>query len=126
MDEYLRTLANTMGLTDWSFTLKDMEHEDALATITVSFGRQEACIELSPAFYAADPEEQRTTLIHELLHAHHAPVDELMENALPEALGKEALAVFAEAYRIMVERMIDPVSVAIANMGVIPLPPRDE
>jgi hypothetical protein len=124
--EYVACVASFLGLGSWDLEIdrNDPDNSDALASIAVTFGREHATIFLGPEFDKQTPEERRVTIVHELLHACHTQVDELADNALPKAMSPESHAIFMEAYRIAVERSIDPLAVALAE--TIPLPPEGE
>lgn len=124
--QYVRLVADALGLKDWSFYAERKDSEDNTAECACVYGRQYATIRFDRAFFEETPDEQRIIVIHELLHCHHAPVDELIENALPHVMTEQQHNVFMATYRVNMERMIDPVAVAIAGMGAIPLPPEPD
>jgi hypothetical protein len=76
---YIRQLANALALRDWQFTISDKPcDEDAVASILATAGRKRAQIRLAWNFRDLDPEEQRHTIVHELLHCHFASVNDLI------------------------------------------------
>lgn len=125
-EAYVYEVAAIMGLGSWEFNVTEADLDDSLASITVSFAREHATIALGPGFFATDADEKRTTIVHELLHAHHAPVDELIEQSLPHVLAGPGLAIFNEAWTLLVERMTDSLASAIALSEGIPLPPEGD
>jgi hypothetical protein len=125
--EWIRFVANTLGLTEWSisYTSGDVP-DDVIAQVIVPHGRREAGITLGAKFYADDPSNQRETIVHELLHCHFADLDELQRDSLPSLIGQPAFTVYENAVDLVIEHGIDALSVAIAASGVIPLPPDAE
>lgn len=69
---YVDHLKAFMRLQDWTVTVTDHapENPDHVASIDPFYGRQVAAICLSRGFTTATPEEQRQTIVHELLHLH--------------------------------------------------------
>lgn len=123
LDGYVRLVADALGLTDWTIRVERRDDEECTAECAAIYGRRYATIRFDSEFFAVSPEEQRVIVIHELLHCHHAPVDELIHHVLPTVMAPPQHEMFVGAYRINMERFIDPVAVVIAGLGAIPLPP---
>lgn len=125
--EYVRVVANTLGLPHWNISIEndDSLQEGTFARVYVAHARAEALISFAPSFHASSPEERRATIVHELLHCILWPLEEYIEDSIPQLIGKPAYTVFESGFNLLTERAIDPLSVAIADMGSIPLPPED-
>lgn len=69
--EYVRQLAQELGLKDWEFSFDESPAgDDVYATVAVAEGSQ-ARLRLSNEFWVElDPSGQRETLVHELCHCH--------------------------------------------------------
>lgn len=112
---YLRAVADKMDLRDWEFELQAVGADDnTLAGIKRFYGQRKAAIRIGERFWARDRVAQRLTVIHEMLHCHHAAPDEWIAGHLK---GPEY-----EAWEFMMEYSIDAVAVVVAPF--MPLPPR--
>ena len=122
--DYIQELAALLNLGQWKITISPLPPEDdALATCRVTSGQQLATIRIAQATIKADPEEQRATLLHELLHIHLWAIGEVVEHAFP-ALGTTAAGVLEAAHDLAAERAIDALALAIAPF--FPLPPKQK
>jgi hypothetical protein len=93
--EYLRDLADRMDLRDWHVEIIDRAPANGRhSSVWLCYGQRRAQIMLSEEFLASDVEEQRATLVHELLHLHFAPMDELVEGWLSPDQYKGHLLLF--------------------------------
>lgn len=111
---YVDTLANLMGLTGWTFTVRPAAaSEDAEAEIEVVYGRRRAVIHLSKDWDQMPVEDQREVLVHELLHAALAPLTQLVGELVSGDAEDAALA-------LMEEWVVDGLAVAWARE--LPLP----
>lgn len=86
--EYVRTLADAMGLRDWSLTLEfdgDGMDADAYGTTWCTEGQRHAVIGWAPDLLdamGADPAKLRMVAVHELVHLHlDAPTLPLRKDA---------------------------------------------
>jgi hypothetical protein len=68
---YLRQLADLLGLRDWHITLSRAHSaHDVFAAVRVDRQKDEATVHLNDTWHGFTPEQQRQTLVHELLHCH--------------------------------------------------------
>lgn len=76
-EPYVRLLADRLGLKDWSFEVEDYEPNncEAIAAIHIVTGRKFAVIRFRADLLKETPQQQRHTVIHELIHAHFALVN---------------------------------------------------
>jgi hypothetical protein len=112
---YIRDLADKLYLRDWTFHIDHVPcNEDFLASIECAKHQHEATISLAADFRDREPEIQRETIIHELLHVHHENCWRMIQTDLKEPLGKVAYYIFCDAYRANMELAIDSMNKAIA------------
>jgi hypothetical protein len=121
--EYVRTLADALGLRDWDVTLAE-DHsmsEEVFADVRVPRGRKHATITLGGEYFTSSQEERRATIVHELLHCHFMSLEDLIEDTLPPLIGRPAFSMFRHGHTQIIEQGVEGVSVAIAHF--LPLPP---
>lgn len=84
--EYIRLLADMMGLRDWRIVVSDdgPTSSSASASNWLQYGARFCRISLSDYFLNLAPEEQREDLVHELIHCHLEPMDGLAKEWLEE------------------------------------------
>lgn len=85
--QYIRDRADQLGLKDWTVELGDQPpmDEDALAELHPTEGRKWAVIRICSHFGKLSPEEQRSAIIHELLHCHQVPILDIVRLDLYDA-----------------------------------------
>ncbi len=118
---YLRLLANRMGLRDWTIHVSDEApvNGDAAASACITYGRKFISIRFDPAWASDSPETFRQTCVHELLHAHLAPLQWAVQNAeLP--LGAPAYHLLRASHHDALEVAIDAIASEWAE--TLPLP----
>lgn len=123
---YLRQLADLLGLKDWEIVLKREPdaNEDAAASITCTYGQKHAFVWVGPAFFSEfDVDYRRRTLIHELIHCHLNPIQEVVGN-LAGRIGGDAYDVVRGCHHDAIEYATDGIARAIAPL--LPLPPEAE
>lgn len=124
---YIRWVADTMDLRDWVF---DVSYEppsdpEAYATCRPILGRRRAVLKFCADFREMEPDVQRNTIVHELVHCHMAGLQSQAELDLESLLGKPTDAVFFSAFRRNVEYAVDGLAGAIAkHMPYIDWPER--
>jgi hypothetical protein len=112
---YLRALADRMGLRDWTVCLLDAPPDDPNhgAENDCRYGRKRVNVCVNEAFLGQPPEAQRETIVHELVHAHMAPMHLYLHRVLDDHEF--------EAYRLAMEYAVDGIAEALALH--MPLPP---
>jgi hypothetical protein len=90
--DYVRELANAMGLRDWtiSISVAPPSDENHIAANWATYGRKLQTLYLSERFLDSSAEEQRATLVHELVHAQFAHLHSLALRLLTSDGAKEA------------------------------------
>lgn len=113
---YVRDTADAMELRDWTIELMHDPCEDgAMATVNSPFGRKLARVWVCEDFRERSAEEQRDTIVHELVHLHLESAASMVRTDLEEHLGKQADKLFFDAWRRLFEYGIDGLSAAIAK-----------
>lgn len=113
---YVRRLADRMGLRGWRFEL-DYDPQDAdgvTAESDLLEGRAVSVIRFSERFLEGDDDERRESVVHELLHCHHAEATYMVEADLRDALGTTAHDLFTAAWRRSMERCVDRLAALVA------------
>lgn len=117
LKRYIRWVANEMLLADWTFDVKweSPSDPDALANCTPIFGRKRATLRFCDDFRNLVADEQRDTVVHELIHCHFAPAQCQVEKDLERHLGVQADQLFFESFKRNVEYAVDGLAGAIAK-----------
>lgn len=124
--EYVRWVADQLELRDWTIHLEHIpcDPERAGEAECVRY-RRDIHISVNHRFRDYPPEEQRETIVHELLHAHHEACWRMVQADLAEPLGKIAYYVFCDAYRANMEHCVDALAKALSkHMPLIDWPTR--
>ena len=123
LGKYLVALKQKMWLGMWRIDVMwDGEiPPDSLATIEPVYGRKVANLRLCVDFFEREPEQQRSTLVHELLHCSLADVQELACQ-LRTNLGDQAMDAWMPGYRLAMEHAVEQLSVVLCHEADIPLP----
>lgn len=120
--EYTETLASCMGLADWTIEITfEVCGDDAHAEIECVYGQRLARISVSKNWLSMSRESQRSTLVHELVHALLAPLSQMaydMVNSLTTNEGAQDVA--KAALTGSEEWVVDPIAIAWAPN--LPLP----
>jgi hypothetical protein len=116
LGEYIRWVANEMELRDWTIVLDADPADDGLIGHCICVnGQREARIAVASNFREHPPEEQRETIVHELLHVHHEGCWRMVQTDLAEPMGKIGYYVFCDSYRRAMEYAIDGTAKALAK-----------
>ena len=109
-----------LGLDHWNIAVQFAPcSDDAKAECWRSSHQYQAKLRFSDDWFDASPEEQRLTLIHELLHCHQRPVWEAWSTA-EAALGMTAWGIFSRIAEIAEETAVDGLARAIAPLFPLP------
>lgn len=126
VNDYIRHLADLLGLRDWSVGLSKeywvVSDNDTAAEIRTTYGQKQGKIKICAEFPDMPSEEQRYTLTHELVHCHCDLWGMFVDNDLIMKVcdGTTQEALRAIHHRIL-ETTVDGIAVAIAKL--LPLPP---
>lgn len=119
---YVKHLTVLMRLAEFEPVLLTTHCEPGyLAEVETDFRYHKITIALCPGFHGLKPSRQRTTLVHELLHA-HARCMKLPFDALESVLARDVWATTEETGMAMEEHVVTGLESAMAHK--MPLPPR--
>lgn len=117
VEQWLRTTADLMGLRDWMVRASAyIAHDDAIASSFVRDRADETEVGVGRDFATNSSDEQRATLVHELLHPHFYRVTRLAFELIESELGKRTEAVIEAAVRSVEELTIERLARAIAPL----------
>lgn len=112
---YIRAVADKMGLRDWQFELDDKPVEDGKIAQTEVWGSSKtATIWLGSAFWKYGPRLQRETIVHELTHW-HSDAFYMLARKMVKSLGREAYDIATDSLHAQQELMVDAISAAWAR-----------
>jgi hypothetical protein len=120
---YLNTLVACMHMEQWEITIESEPCNDGhMAEIQCTDGRCRARIGLNRDFDTYTPDEQRATLVHELLHA----LTDLSMRCAEDDLGAQVLPqtrdMFVRTYRRLYEVEMDQIANILAPFMPLPTP----
>lgn len=113
---YIRWAANELELRDWTITLDRAPcASNLMGHVHCTNGARDLQIAVNADFKDYTPEEQRETIVHELVHVHWDPCWKMVQSDLGDALGKPVYYVFCDSYRRAMEYGVDGLAKAIAK-----------
>lgn len=122
---YVRGIADQVGLKDWTILCERGDREEGIVASTeVIYGRRLAYIRFRPPFFETEnPQEQRNTVAHELLHCHVDPVRAAFDDGVrdSEMLTPAVYNATWNGMRRAAEMAVDGIASAIDKF--FPLPP---
>lgn len=121
LGQYLRRLADMMGLKDWKLAIGDTPPEEASmnACVELVFGRRVAVISFQDRWPSWTPEDLRQTCTHELLHCHFNQILWPV-NGITKHVGLMIYEPLYDAVNDRIEEGVDAVAEAWAK--ALPLP----
>jgi hypothetical protein len=120
LEAYVADLQAALNVSYWKITVaRDASDVEAWADINPHAQAETAELRVSHDFWKQTPELQREGLVHEMMHVVNARLDQTIE-AMEEALGKIAWAIFEPQYEDATERVVDHLAKVIAPG--LPLP----
>jgi hypothetical protein len=78
------------------------------------YGRNAGIIRVTKDFDCIPPEEQRVTIVHELIHAHTAQVRDFVHRSVAGVMTEAAFDIFQIAYRQQDELFTETLAQALA------------
>jgi hypothetical protein len=124
---YVRRVRNWMALQHWEISIIDRAPSDntARAQLETTEGRYLAGLWVSDSFFDSPAEEQRQTVVHELLHvAGREQNDVIRAGGLSTVLGQTAYGLVWENYKAAHERLVDQLASVLAPHAPLPRIPR--
>jgi hypothetical protein len=120
--DYVRLVADEMGLRDWEIRLAEHPAEPGkCASVEIVYGRKFATLEVPDTFKSEQtPEDQRDSVVHELVHCHLESMANMVQNDLESLLGRPADSLFFAGFTRQYEYGVDGLAGALAKH--LPLP----
>lgn len=116
LGRYVRWAADTMELRDWTFEIAhDPPDPDANARINLTYARKLAVVRFCSDFRQMPAEQQRHTVVHELVHCHLESATNMVLNDLEGHLAKPTDQIFWEGFKRQIEYGVDALASTIAK-----------
>jgi len=116
LGRYVRWCADQMELRDWTIHLgHEPAPSDADGYVVITYGRKLARITVAEDFRSFDPERQRHTIAHELIHCHLESACNMVQNDLERHLSTQADQVFFDGFKRQIEYGVDALASAVAK-----------
>jgi len=120
LEVYVTACLPVLNLRNWKVTiLTDVAPEDRYADIEPNDQAQTANLRVGNLFWAQKPDEQRLTIVHELIHLHLCRLDQTVDRLEP-VLGSAAWAPWAAVYEDVYERATDAIAEILATQVDLP------
>jgi|688.fasta_scaffold192910_2 hypothetical protein len=120
LETYVAACLPVLNLGNWKVTiLTDVAPEDRYADIEPNDQAQTANLRVGNLFWAQKPNEQRLTIVHELIHLHLCRLDQTVDRLEP-VLGSAAWAPWAAVYEDVYERATDAIAEILAPQVDLP------
>ena len=120
LETYVAACLPVLNLGNWKVTiLTDVAPEDRYADIEPNDQAQTANLRVGNLFWAQKPDEQRLTIVHELIHLHLCRLDQTVDRLEP-VLGSAAWAPWAAVYEDVYERATDAIAEILAPKVDLP------
>ena len=120
LEAYVAACLPVLNLANWKVTiLTDVAPEDRYADIEPNDQAQTASLRVGNLFWTQKPDEQRLTIVHELLHLHLCRLDQTVDRLEP-VLGSAAWAPWAAVYEDVYERATDAIAEVLAPQVDLP------
>lgn len=122
LGQYVREMADLMGLRDWTIVMKPGNPEDAdhMACAQQIYGQKHLNLWFRKDWSRWPAKQLRQTTCHELLHAHLNPLAHSTLNNVGQLIGKRPYQVAWEAMSERLEFTVD--GIADAWSETLPLP----
>lgn len=123
--QYVNECACLLELHDWRFRVHREPPRDASSNAAFNAGPRRRCASLwfSDGFMRDDPENQRQTVAHELLHAHLNGVRHMVAG-VEDHMSRAVYDVWDDAFNTIFESAVDAIAYAIAPRLPLPELPR--
>jgi len=120
LEAYVAACLPVLNLSNWKVTiLTDVAPEDRYADIEPNDQAQTASLRVGNLFWTQKPDNQRLTIVHELLHLHLCRLDQTVDRLEP-VLGSAAWAPWAAVYEDVYERATDAIAEILAPQVDLP------
>lgn len=120
---YVRLVADRLNLRDWTVRLSEEDapvEEGVEAICLTTYGRRTVTVKVAVDFIGRSREEQRATVVHELLHPHLTHVGDTFDHFLFGALAPQVLDVVRRVFQRDLELAVDALTGVIAPTVDLP------
>lgn len=130
VQKFVTEAAARLRLADWTviFDFDDSAGEDKFATMTPFEGQKRAIMAFGPGFLTSDANNQRQTLVHELLHCHlfemHFAHEHVLSQIPNDGVQKLARDVFDDRIEYVVDGIADAFVPLVRDLEVPAPDPR--
>lgn len=113
---YVRMIADRMGLKDWQFGISACEpQQGAIASTEVWGDSMTATVCIGSTFWKYGPRMQREVLVHEVIHWHTDKFYKSGRSIFQKTLGREAYELALDQFRAFHELTVDAIASAWAR-----------
>lgn len=123
MQEYVGRMKDLLGLRDWQIEVIYGDQEE-MASVAMTFGQKHAILVLGTSWGTYSPEDQRATIVHELIHVHVTPALDLAWKILNPIMGQATMWPLQTSVVESHEHGVDGLACSISKY--FPLPPIQE
>lgn len=114
---YIRDIADKVGLKDWQFFLERVEADQGVIASVEVWGDSTTCtLWFGPPFWKYGPRMQRETVVHELVHCHTHKLVRLVKTTMTNELGNQAAHAMNFSLEQMHEMAVDGIAASWARM----------
>ncbi|MCL5292552.1 MAG: hypothetical protein M1548_08515 [Actinobacteria bacterium] len=120
---YVRQIADLLHLKDWRIRIEVDEAEDFdgfMAVVHPIEGRKRARLILCKEWLELSPEDQRHSIVHELVHCHLAGAGDIVRLDLLKNMSQSSYDIFYGGFKRQIEYAVDGLADAVAPL--LPLP----
>lgn len=121
IQDYVGRLATAMGLGDWTIEVQAVPADEGnLAEIDCVYGQRHGKLFVCEGWLSLPVETQRSTLVHELMHAHVSAWAQMLDDLGGVLLKGREKRTLVAALHLLEEYTVD--AVALAWAPFLPLP----
>lgn len=121
LERYVAAVADSLRLGGWIIDVVAGDvGDDACAQVDAPYGQRRATVTLGPLFFTQSPQDQRDTVVHELLHLVLMPSWQFVEELLDAELPARASRVAWLGYTQQSEYAVDQLAAVIAPTLALP------
>ncbi len=119
LDAYVRSAADTFGLRDWVTEVsREAADEGHDASADFTFGRRRVSIRFNTEFRSSQPDAQRDSVAHELVHCYFDSLSDVLRDELSHLgrLNEGELAAIRRAHLRAEELSVDALARLLAPL----------
>jgi hypothetical protein len=123
--EYVADLCDLLRLRDWTVEIATeyTDHDEAWGTVNVMDQRYHVTVKLCRDFPELTSDQQRLTLVHELLHVYLDPIDFIIRRTVEPLVGKSTWIAVEQVLERDIELAVDKLAESVAPLCPVFKPP---